>query len=133
MDAIETLLHDVAHFSAVLIEAIAIAVIVAGALEAVVDILKLIVARRATNEDRRDVWLKFARWLVAGLTFQLAADIVNTSFNSTWDELGRLAAIAAIRTFLSFFLDREVDETRRRQHPAIGTEAPSRQPKGESP
>jgi uncharacterized membrane protein len=131
VDAVEALLHEVAHFSAILIEAIAICVIVAGALEAVADIVKLVVARHATNEQRRDVWLRFARWLVAGLTFQLAADIVNTSFNSTWEELGRLAAIAAIRTFLSFFLDREVDETRRIQHHVMGADAPSKQTKGE--
>ena len=127
----ETSLHEVAHFCAVLIEVIAIGVIVAGALEAVVGIVKLVVARNATNEERRDVWLKFARWLVAGLTFQLAADIVNTSFNSTWEELGRLAAIAAIRTFLSFFLDREVEETRHRQHRTRAAGVPSTQPKGE--
>jgi uncharacterized membrane protein len=125
------LLHEVAHFCAVLIEAIAIGVIVAGALEAVVGIVKLVVARNATNEERRDVWLKFARWLVAGLTFQLAADIVNTSFNSTWEELGRLAAIAAIRTFLSYFLDREVEQTRRKQHRTLAAGVPSTQPKGE--
>ena len=50
-----------------------------------------------------------ARWLVAALTFQLGADIVATSFAPTWDELGRLAFVAAIRTFLSVFLDREIE------------------------
>ena len=53
--------------------------------------------------------MKFARWLVAGLTFQLAADVVSTSVAPTWDEVGHLAAIAAVRTFLSFFLDREME------------------------
>ena len=62
------------------------------------------------DRDRRAVWLNFATWLVAGLTFQLAADIVNTSFGPTWEEVALLAAIAAIRTFLSFFLDREMRE-----------------------
>ncbi len=108
----EILLHDIAHYVALGIEAFAIAIIAAGALEAVFGILRVVITPGVTNQDRRDVWLKFARWLVAGLTFQMAADIVNTSFDPTWDELGRLAAIAAIRTFLSFFLDREVEDTR---------------------
>ena len=116
----EALLHAIAHVVALAIEAIAIAVIAIGAIEAVIDIVRVIARSNATNEDRRAVWLKFARWLVAGLTFQLAADVVNTSFDPSWDELGRLAAIAAIRTFLSFFLDREVDDTRKRQHPRAG-------------
>src|SRR5271170_6559250 len=107
----EALLHSVGHYVALGIEAIAIAVIAVGAVEAVFGIARVTLMSAATNQDRRAVWLNFARWLVAGLTFQLAADVVNTSFEPTWDELGRLATIAAIRTFLSFFLDREVEDT----------------------
>ena len=102
----EMLLHDFAHYVALAIEAIAIVIIAIGAVEAVIGIVRLSLRSGATNNDRRAVWLTFARWLVAGLTFQLAADVVNTSFAPTWDELGHLAAIAAIRTFLSYFLDR---------------------------
>jgi len=112
----ESLLHDIAHYVALAIEAIAIAIIAFGALEAVFGIARVGLNSATTNDDRRAVWLTFARWLVAGLTFQLAADVVNTSFAPTWDELGHLAAIAAIRTFLSYFLDREVEDTRERQH-----------------
>jgi hypothetical protein len=46
---------------------------------------------------------------VAGLTFQLAADVLETAIATSWDEVARLAAIAAIRTFLKERLD-----TRRR-------------------
>lgn len=112
----EALLHDFAHYVAMGVEAIAIAIIALGAIEALVDIVRVSMRPGATNDDRREVFLEFARWLVAGLTFQLAADIVNTSFAPTWDELGHLAAIAAIRTFLSYFLDREVRDTRELQH-----------------
>jgi len=108
----EALLHVIGHYVALGIEAIAIAVIAIGAVEAVFGIVRIALHADTTNQDRRAVWLMFARWLVAGLTFQLAADIVNTSLAPTWDELGHLASIAAIRTFLSFFLDRELDETR---------------------
>lgn len=112
----EQLLHTVAHYVALCIEVIAIAMIAAGAVEALAGIARVAMQPGATNQDRRTVWLMFARWLVAGLTFQMAADVVNTSFEPTWDELGRLATIAAIRTFLSFFLDREVEDTRNLQH-----------------
>jgi uncharacterized membrane protein len=108
----EALLHVIGHYIALGIEAIAMAIIAVGAVEALIAIVRLGFRAGATNQDRRAVWLMFARWLVAGLTFQLAADIVNTSLAPTWDELGHLASIAAIRTFLSFFLDRELDDTR---------------------
>jgi len=91
------------------LEAVAILVIVIGSIEAVIGILRSI---RASNRDKRAVWLEFARWLIAGLTFQLAADIVQTTVAPTWDEIGRVAAIAAIRTFLTFFLDRDIDAVR---------------------
>jgi uncharacterized membrane protein len=112
----EVLLHDIAHDVALAIEAMAIAIIAFGTLETLLGMVRFVARSDATGEDRRAVWLMFARWLVAGLTFQLAADVVNTSFSPTWDELGRLGSIAAIRTFLSFFLDRELDDTRQRQH-----------------
>jgi uncharacterized membrane protein len=115
VNPVEELLHQISHFVALGIEAIAIAVIAAGSIEATVNVIRLAVRSGATNQDRRAIWLMYAHWLVAGLTFQLAADIVNTSLAPTWNELGRLATIAAIRTFLSFFLDRELDNTQRLQ------------------
>ncbi|QKC73557.1 DUF1622 domain-containing protein [Mesorhizobium loti] len=63
----------------------------------------------------RAVWMRHARWLIAGLTFQLAADIIETSVAPSWDDVGRLAAIAVIRTFLNFFLERDQREARELQ------------------
>jgi uncharacterized membrane protein len=111
-------LHAVAHWLALALEVIAIGIIGFGAAEALVGIARVAVRPGTSNDERRTVWLKFARWLVAAMTFQLGADLVNTSFDPTWDELGRLAVVAVVRTFLSFFLDREVEDTRRRQHGA---------------
>jgi len=109
----EERLHAIAHFVALWIEAIAIVIIAVGVIEALIGIIRYALHPSAeSGQERRRVWLDFARWLVAGLTFQMAADIVNTSFEPTWDELGRLGTIAVIRTFLSFFLDREVNDTR---------------------
>lgn len=108
----EPLLHQFAHYVALGIETIAIVIIAWGAIEALIGILRVVSRAGTTNQDRRHVWLMLARWLVAALTFQLAADLVNTSFDPTWDELARLGIIAVIRTFLSFFLDRELADTR---------------------
>jgi uncharacterized membrane protein len=66
----------------------------------------------------RDVWLRYARWLVAGLTFQLAADIIETAITTDWDAVGRIAVIAVIRTFLNYFLERDLNEIRDRNQTA---------------
>jgi len=52
--------------------------------------------------------LLFGRFLVLALEFQLAADIVGTAVAPSWEQIANLAAIALIRTFLSYFLNREI-------------------------
>ena len=77
------------------------------------------------GHHQRDVWLRLGRWLVAGLTFQLAADVLETAVTTSWDEVARLAAIAAIRTFLNYFLERDLggdQNTGRERRKAIATE-----------
>jgi uncharacterized membrane protein len=37
-----------------------------------------------------------------------AADILTTAIAPNWDELGKLAAIATLRTVLNYFLEREL-------------------------
>jgi uncharacterized membrane protein len=70
-----------------------------------------------SGHEQRDVWLRYARWLVAGLTFQLAADIIETSIAPEWDDIGRVAAIAIIRTGLNYFMERDLEDVRGRQRP----------------
>lgn len=99
----------------VFINACALVVIVYATLEAFVSALKIIFSGGIAAGDRNLVWLRFGRWLVAGLTFQLAADIIETSISSNWEDLGRLAAIAVIRTILNFFINRDMEELRERE------------------
>ena len=54
--------------------------------------------------------LRFGVWLAIALEFQLAADIVATTVAPTFEALGKLGAIAAIRTFLNYFLNKELVE-----------------------
>ena len=97
-----------------LIDAMALIVIFIGTVEAfVLGTRALLVSPR--GHERRDVWLRYARWLVAGLTFQLAADIIETSIAPGWDDIGRLGAIAVIRTALNYFLERDLTDMRERQ------------------
>jgi len=54
--------------------------------------------------------LKLARYLALALELQLGADILSTAVSPTWDQIGKLAAIAVIRTTLNYFLRRELEE-----------------------
>lgn len=110
----ESLLHDAARHVALALQAVAIIVVAVGSARVLVEVGRLALVAGGGDEARgRAAWLGYARWLVAGLTFQLAADIVSTSFAPSWDDVGRLAAVAAIRTFLSYFLDHEMESSRK--------------------
>lgn len=98
------------------IDALALLVIVIGTIEAFIRGMRLFFS--SSGHQRREVWLRYARWLIAGLTFQLAADIIETSITTGWQAVGRLGAIAVIRTFLNYFLDRDLAEAREREHEA---------------
>jgi uncharacterized membrane protein len=111
----EALLQEVARYVALAIQAVAIVIVAFGSARAVIDIVRLALARPVGDVQARVVWLRYAHVLVAALTFQLAADVVATTIAPTWEEVGRLAAVAGIRTFLSYFLDHEVASTERLQ------------------
>lgn len=51
--------------------------------------------------------------LLLGLDFFVAADIIKSTLAPTWENVGILAAIVAIRIALSYFLSREMEHTRR--------------------
>lgn len=96
------------------IDALALIVIVIGTIAAFANSMRALVGT-LTGQQRRDVWLRYGRWLIAGLTFQLAADIIETSITTNWEAVARLGAIALIRTFLNYFLERDVSEVRERR------------------
>ena len=54
--------------------------------------------------------LILARYLALALEFQLGADILSTAIAPSWDQIGKLAAVAVIRTGLNYFLSREMEK-----------------------
>jgi uncharacterized membrane protein len=59
-------------------------------------------------ESFNGVRLTLARFLALALEFQLGADILSTAIAPSWDQIGKLGAIAVIRTALNYFLMREM-------------------------
>ncbi len=104
-----------AENAVVVINAISVVVIVIGTIEAFLRGTRAIFRRSVTGHELRSAYLQYTRWLVAGLTFQIAADVIETSIAPSWEEIGRLGAIAVIRTFLTFFLERDLAEVQQRE------------------
>ncbi|PRC46569.1 hypothetical protein C6A85_89430 [Mycobacterium sp. ITM-2017-0098] len=124
----EATLRDMVDLMVRLIEACGAVVIMIGA---IVAITKFVIAlgRRDINQFSA-VRLSLARFLVLGLEFQLAADVLRTAISPSFEEIGKLAAIATIRTVLNYFLNREIAQEQREielldtQRPAVPPPAP---------
>ena len=67
---------------------------------------------RLTGNHPRHTYFRmvFGGWLVVALEFQLAADIVGTIISPTSEHLIELGVVAVIRTFLNYFLSKELNE-----------------------
>jgi len=117
----------------VIIDLMALFIVVCGTLIAFASSLRALVASALDpNErgergylkghERRVLWMEYGRWLVAALTFQLGADIIESAIAPTWQAVAQLGAVAVIRTFLNYFLERDMGEVREREDDA-GREA----------
>jgi uncharacterized membrane protein len=106
----EDLFKEIGGYIALSIEAIGFVVIAIGAFQAVIGLFN---ARKEGPpmpfKQYRQVWVKFGVWLLFGLEFELAADIIRSAITPTWNAIGQLAAIAAIRTVLNYFLERDIE------------------------
>jgi uncharacterized membrane protein len=89
------------------VEAVGAAVICFGILAVITDWVRGLTMRKPPGFHQ--IRLILARYLALALEFQLAADILSTAVAPTWDQIGKLGAIAVIRTALNFFLMKELE------------------------
>jgi uncharacterized membrane protein len=116
---VEELLADVVGVLVVIVEACGAAVIILGAVWAFARFAWVGLTQRTTAAFV-PVRLTLGRFLALGLEFQLAGDVLRTAVAPSWEELGQLAAVAAIRTALNYFLEKEIDAERRQMAEEAG-------------
>lgn len=98
--------RDAVDFVIPIVEAVGATVICVGVvITAVVWLLSLVQVRPAGYEEMR---LLLARYLILGIEFQLGADILSTAVSPSFEEIGQLGAVAAIRTGLNYMLERDL-------------------------
>ena len=105
----ESTLIEIAEYITIAIEAMAILMVAFASGTAFVRVVRIAFGA-ASEDDGRETYVRYLRWLIGGLTFLLAADIVHTSIAPTWEQLAQVGAVAVIRTFLSYFAARDVRE-----------------------
>lgn len=120
MSKAEEVLHDVVEGIVPIVEAAGVLVIAAGTLMAFARFL-YVLARDRRTDGFTGLRLDFARFLALGLEFQLASDVLKSAITPSFLQIGHLAAIAAVRTALNFFLEREMREQNRQLQEGEGT------------
>lgn len=93
------------------VELVGATIIFLGILTAGALLVKALLARRTT--DFTAIRLTLARYLALALEFQLGADILSTAIAPSWEQIGKLGAIAVIRTALNFFLSKEMEQEKK--------------------
>jgi uncharacterized membrane protein len=106
--ALEDQFNQVSNIIALFIEAAAVIVVTFGAFQALAGLVMAALQGGAGEQKGRELWLRFATWILLALEFALAADLVRTAVAPTWDDISKLAVIATIRTMLNYFLAKDI-------------------------
>ncbi|MBD2722228.1 DUF1622 domain-containing protein [Hymenobacter armeniacus] len=97
------------------VETVGATIIALGIISAGWLLVKALLKRQTA--DFTAIRLALARYLALALEFQLGADILSTAIAPSWEQIGKLGAIAVIRTALNYFLSREMREERHEATP----------------
>lgn len=110
-ETLKTSLNVIVALLKVCLEAIAVGCVFLGLVSALWYVARF---RQQRSGQFLNLRLRLGAWWALALEFQLGADILSTTVAPSFAELGRLGAIALIRTFLNYFLNRELGEEERR-------------------
>jgi uncharacterized membrane protein len=89
------------------LEIIAAAVIAAALIRLIIEYFQSVVkVKNGLSAIKARV--QFGSAVAVSLELLLGADVLATAVTPTWDEIGKLAGIATIRTVLNFFLEKEL-------------------------
>ena len=108
--AVESTVINLVQWLKLAIETTGAIVIGIGVVIAAFEFARSLVPPQLESYNR--IRLTLARYLALALEFQLGADIISTAVAPSWDQIGKLGAIAVIRTALNYFLTREMQEER---------------------
>jgi len=100
---------QVARTAGFLVEMAAVTIVAYGAAEAFVKVLWIVATPRTSHGARKALWRRFGMWLLLGLECELAADIIGSVISPSWQDIGELGAIAVIRTFLNYFIEKDLE------------------------
>lgn len=110
MELGESAVGETALAIALCVEFIMVAIIAVGTIRAIITVVRTLVRDGGLAPSVREIWLHYAAWILLALELALAADLIRTVVAPSWSDIGQLAAIAAVRTALAYFLGKDIAE-----------------------
>jgi uncharacterized membrane protein len=105
-DSIEGTIIVVVRWVKLGVEIFGAGLVTLGVCAAIVQLVRILAAGKPAEFTATRLIL--ARHLALALEFELGADILGTAVSPSWDQIGKLGAVAVIRTGLNFFLSMEM-------------------------
>ena len=118
---LESWIREITFTTSLVVEGVSALIVAYAVIEAIARLIVTIPRHSGTSGPqvahnvKEEIRLRLGRWLAVALELLLGADILRTAVAPTWSEIGQLAAIAAIRTALNFFLQKEIDAAQARR------------------
>lgn len=109
--SVEPTIVNLVSWLKLIVELTGAVIIAIGIGLAFTEFVRVLIASQPENYNK--IRLLLARYLALALEFQLGADILSTAISPSWDQIGKLGAIAVIRTALNYFLSMEMREERK--------------------
>jgi uncharacterized membrane protein len=89
------------------LEIISATIIAAGLIKLILNYFQSFFKTR-NGLSAMDARVRFGSAVAVALELLLGADVLATAVAPSWDDIGKLAAIAVLRTALNYFLEREL-------------------------
>lgn len=109
--AVENTVINAVQWLRLIVETTGAVIIALGVMTAAYQFVRSLIPPQLESYNK--IRLTLARYLALALEFQLGADILSTAIAPTWEQIGKLGAIAVIRTGLNYFLTREIKEEKK--------------------
>ncbi|MEW6171193.1 MAG: DUF1622 domain-containing protein [Candidatus Omnitrophota bacterium] len=101
--------HDIINILGFTLNIIGALIIICGVIVSLFEFLKKEIFKGQQYLQLNEaIRIKLGSYLVLGLEFFIAGDIIKTIITPTWESLGMLGTIVVIRTILSYFLTKDL-------------------------
>ncbi|MFH1533554.1 MAG: DUF1622 domain-containing protein [Nitrospirota bacterium] len=113
LESLDLILQEVVHYISIFFDSAGVLAVTWGGIAALIYLLSGFFSKKTKKNQQYYMYKSrkvFMTKIVLALEFFLAVDVIRTVVKPTWTTLGQLGALVVIRTALTYFLSKELEE-----------------------